>query len=111
MLTLGNATGAYNNNLFACSNGRNARWLMAQKKVELGIHFLGGNGVGRYGPWTLPDITVYANGVQHKIRSYQGLGSLEFHVPKWDWYFYGGGEYAGRQWNPAVPSRTTRVWP
>src|SRR5271165_2994226 len=91
-LTLGNATGAYNNNIFGGGIGANARWLLMQKKVEFGIHYLGGNGVGRYGTSTLPDITVYANGVEHKIRSYQGLGSLEFHVPKWDWYFYGGGE-------------------
>jgi len=96
-LALGNATGAYNNNLFAGGIGANARWLMMQKKVELGIHYLGGNGVGRYGTSTLPDVTVYANGIEHKIRAYQALGSLEFHLPKWDWYFYGGGEYAGRQ--------------
>src|SRR5271167_1915937 len=101
-VTLGNATGAYNNNLFAGGIGANARWLMAQKKVELGVHYLGGNGVGRYGTSTLPDITVYANGVEHKIRAYQALGSLELHLPKWDWYFYGGGEYAGRQWNHSV---------
>src|SRR5271166_3912133 len=98
-VSLGNATGAYNNNIFAGGIGANARWLLLQKKLESGIHFLGGNGVGRYGTSTLPDVTVYANGVEHKIRSYQALGSLEFHVPKWDWYFYGGGEYAGRQSN------------
>src|SRR5271167_427610 len=106
-VTLGNATGAYNNNLFAGGIGANARWLVAQKKVELGVHYLGGNGVGRYGTSTLPDITVYANGVEHKIRAYQALGSLEFHVPKWDWYFYGGGEYAGRQWNHSVINKKT----
>jgi len=98
-VSLGNATGAYNNNIFAGGIGANARWLLLQKKLESGIHFLGGNGVGRYGTSTLPDVTVYATGVEHKIRSYQALGSLEYHVPKWDWYFYGGGEYAGRQAN------------
>jgi hypothetical protein len=101
-VTLNSAAGAYNNNIFAAGIGANARWLLMQKRLELGIHYLGGNGVGRYGTSTLPDTTVYATGVEHKIRSYQALGSLEWHVPKWDWYFYGGGEYAGRQWNHTV---------
>ena len=96
-VSLGNATGAYNNNIFVGGIGANARWSLLQKKVDVGVHFLGGNGVGRYGTSTLPDVTVYANGVEHPIRSYQALGTLEWHVPKWDWYFYGGGEYAGRQ--------------
>jgi TolA-binding protein len=91
------AAGAYNNNTLGGGFGANARWLMAQKKVEFGLHYLGGNGVGRYGTSTLPDVTVYGNGSEHLVRSYQGLASLEYHVPKWDFYFYGGGEYAGRQ--------------
>ncbi len=91
------AAGAFNNNTLGGGFGANARWLLAQKKIELGIHYLGGNGVGRYGTSTLPDVTVYGNGYEHLVRSYQGLGSLEYHVPKWDFYFYGGGEYAGRQ--------------
>src|SRR5271167_1011931 len=93
------AAGAFNNNVLGGGFGANARWLMAQKKIELGLHYLGGNGVGRYGTSTLPDVTVYGNGYEHLVRSYQGLGSLEYHVPKWDFYFYGGGEYAGRQAN------------
>jgi TolA-binding protein len=91
------AAGAFNNNTLGGGFGANARWLVAQKKVEFGVHYLGGNGVGRYGDATLPDLTVYGNGYEHLIRSYQGLASLEFHLPKWDFYFYGGGEYAGRQ--------------
>src|SRR5271165_429195 len=93
------AAGAFNNDTFGGGLGANARWLLAQKKVELGIHYLGGNGVGRYGTSGLPDLTAYGNGYEHLIRSYQGLGSLELHLPKWDWYLYGGAEYAGRQWN------------
>jgi hypothetical protein len=91
------AAGAFNSETLGGGFGANARWLMASKKVELGVHYLGGNGIGRYGTTGLPDVTVYGTGNLHLVRSYQGLGSLEFHLPKWDWYFYGGGEYAGRQ--------------
>ena len=53
--------------------------------------------MGRYGAAQLPDVTVYGNGYEHLVRSYQGLVSLEYHAPKWDLNLYGGGEYAGRQ--------------
>jgi len=91
------AAGAYNNTTLGGGIGANARWGLLQKKLDVGVHFLGGNGVGRYGTTTLPDVTVYGNGVEHLVRSYQGLGTLEWHVPKWDLYFNGGAEYAGRQ--------------
>ena len=97
LLTTPTAAGAFNRSIWGGGFGANARWLVAQKKVEFGAHYLGGNGVGRYGNATLPDVTVYGNGTEHLIRAYQGLGSLEFHLTKWDFYLYGGGEYAGRQ--------------
>jgi hypothetical protein len=97
LLTTPTAAGAFNRSIWGGGFGANARWLVAQKKVEFGVHYLGGNGVGRYGDATLPDVTVYGDGTEHLIRAYQALGSLEFHLPKWDFYFYGGGEYAGRQ--------------
>lgn len=103
------AAGAFNNSLWGGGYGGNARWQLAQKKVEFGLHFLGGNGVGRYGTSTLPDVTVYSNGYLHMIRSYQGLASLEFHLPKWDWYFYGGEEYAGRNSNAVTNSKGVLV--
>jgi hypothetical protein len=91
------AAGAFNNSTLGGGIGANARWGLLQKKLDVGVHFLGGNGVGRYGTSTLPDATVYGNGVEHLVRSYQGLGTLEWHVPKWDVYLNAGGEYAGRQ--------------
>jgi hypothetical protein len=97
LLTTPTAAGAFNRSIWGGGFGANARWLVAQKKVEFGLHYLGGNGVGRYGNATLPDVTVYGDGTEHLIRAYQALGSLEFHLTKWDFYFYGGGEYAGRQ--------------
>jgi hypothetical protein len=91
------AAGAFNNNTAGGGLGANARWMLAQKHVEIGLHYLGGNGVGRYGAAQLSDVTVYGNGYEHLVRSYQGLVSLEYHAPKWDLNLYGGGEYAGRQ--------------
>ena len=91
------AAGAFNTNTAGGGFGANARWLLAQKHLEIGVHYLGGNGVGRFGASQLPDVTVYGNGYEHLIRAYQGLLSVEYHTPKWDLNLYGGGEYAGRQ--------------
>ncbi|MGA9565241.1 MAG: hypothetical protein WBS19_06950 [Candidatus Korobacteraceae bacterium] len=91
------AADAFNNTTEGGGLGANARWLVAQKHLEIGIHYLGGNGVGRYGVAQLPDATAYGNGYEHLVRSYQGLLSVEYHAPKWDLNLYGGGEYAGRQ--------------
>ena len=91
------ATGAFNDTTAGGGFGANARWLLAQKHLEVGVHYLGGNGVGRYGVAQLPDATAYGNGYEHLVRSYQGLLSVEYHAPKWDLNLYGGGEYAGRQ--------------
>jgi metal-responsive CopG/Arc/MetJ family transcriptional regulator len=95
--TTPSAAGAFNDNTAGGGLGANARWLVAQKHLEIGVHYLGGNGVGRYGASQQPDATVYGDGYEHLIRSYQGLLSVEYHAPKWDLNLYGGGEYAGRQ--------------
>jgi hypothetical protein len=89
------AVGAFNSTAGGVGWGANARWLFAQKKVETALHFLGGNGVGRYGSSGLPDLTVNGDGVLHPLRSYQALAELDLHLKKWDWYFDGGGEYVG----------------
>lgn len=100
------AVGAFNNDSYGFGIGANARWLFAQKKVEAGLHFLGGNGVGRYGDSTLPDLTVDGLGFLHPLRSYQGLAELVYHAPKWDFYFDGGGEYVNNWARPFGPSGT-----
>lgn len=94
------AAGAFNNDSYGFGFGANARWMFAQKKVETGLHFVGGNGVARYGTATLPDITVDGLGYLHPLRSYQALAELEYHLPKWDFYFDGGGEYVGNWQRP-----------
>jgi hypothetical protein len=39
------------------------------------------------------------------IRSYQALGTVEWHSPKWDVYLNGGGEYAGKSWFLSAPGK------
>jgi hypothetical protein len=65
--------------------------------ADIGIHTLGGTGVGRYGTSTLPDTTVHPDGTLAPIKSYQGLLSIELHpTKKLDVFGYAGGEYAQR---------------
>src|SRR5207237_8357526 len=69
----------------------------ATKYLDIGIHGLGGTGVGRYGTSTLPDITVHPNGTLEPIRAYHGLPSLASHpTPNLDVFAYYGAEYAQR---------------
>jgi len=90
------AAGAFSDTRVGGGIGANARWLVYNKHVEFGVHFLGGDGVGRYGTSTLPDATVRPDGTLALLHSYQGLGTLEFHHPKFDVYFNGGSEYVSR---------------
>jgi hypothetical protein len=88
---------AFNNSRTGGGIGANARVPLLGKKIEAGVHFLGGSGVGRYGTGQLVDSTVRPNGTLALLRNYQALGSLEFHAtPKLDIYMYAGGEYASR---------------
>jgi len=84
--------------------GGNARWSVLDKHVDLGVHFVGGDGVGRYGASQLAEVTARPNGSLALIRNYQALGTLEWHSKHWDVYGYGGSEYAQRTVyaNPAL---------
>ncbi|HWW13223.1 MAG TPA: hypothetical protein VN310_01075 [Candidatus Dormibacteraeota bacterium] len=87
---------AFNSSKNGGGVGANARWSFVNKHLDFGLHFLGGSGVGRYGTGSLPDASVHANGTLDLIKSYQGLGTLEWHGPKVDIYLNAGAEYAGR---------------
>ncbi|HLW89068.1 MAG TPA: hypothetical protein VKR57_11290 [Terriglobales bacterium] len=89
------AAGAYNNNAVGGGAGANARWTIA-KKYDVGIHFLGGSGVGRYGSSQLPDLVVNPAGLLTPVTNYQALGTLEYHVKKLDVYLNYGAEYEDR---------------
>jgi hypothetical protein len=97
--------GAFNDSRVGGGFGANAR-VTVFKKADIGIHFLAGDGVGRYGTTSLPDVTVRGtantsdanrDGTLALIHSYQGLGSIELHpTSKLDVYMYVGDEYAGK---------------
>jgi hypothetical protein len=101
------ATEAYNDNRAGGGVFANARWNLLQKKVDVGVHFLGGDGVGRYGSGGLSDLTTrfepssgapsIEDGTLAAIRNFQALGTLQFHpTPKLDINFYVGGEFEAR---------------
>jgi hypothetical protein len=95
LLSTPTATGAYNDSSRGGGAGANARVTVA-KHLDAGLHFFGGEGIGRYGTAQLSDVSVRPDGVLAPIRSYQGLATLEWHTKRLDTYFNFGGEYAGR---------------
>jgi hypothetical protein len=96
--TPASTAGAFNDSTLGKGMGANARWLVANKHVEFGVHYLGGEGIGRYGTSTLPDLTVRPDGTLRLLTAHQALGTLEFHQPKFDIYFNGGTEHISRAW-------------
>jgi hypothetical protein len=101
------AAGATNDSQMGGGVGANARGSLFNKHIDVAVHFLGGRGVGRYGTAGLPDATARADGVLSLIRNYQGLGTLEWHSPKWDVYLNGGAEYAEKSWFLNAPGKAT----
>jgi hypothetical protein len=90
------ASGAFNSSSTGGGIGANGRVSLG-KHLDVGVHFLGGDGVGRYGSGGLPDSTARPDGTMALLRNYQALGTLEFHAtPALDIYAYVGGEYASR---------------
>jgi hypothetical protein len=89
--------GATNSTAGIGGGGANARWNLFAKKVDFGVHFFGGTGIGRYGSAGLADATVRPNGSVVPLHNYQSLVTLQFHVgKKLDIYLNGGDEYEGR---------------
>jgi hypothetical protein len=96
-LTKPTAAGAYNNSELGGGIGANVRGTLA-KHFDVGVHFLGGNGIGRYGTAGLTDVIARPDGVLVPLRNYQALGTLEYHGPRLDVYTNVGGEYEARDW-------------
>ncbi len=95
-LTVPSAAGGQNNTKTGGGFFVNGR-APVTKFADVGVHILGGTGVGRYGTATLPDVTVHPDGTLEPIRNLQGLASLELHpLPKLDLFGYWGTEYAQR---------------
>lgn len=91
-----NASLAFNSAKNGGGFGANARWSFNKKRIDFGLHALGGSGLGRYGSAGLADASARADGTLDLIRSYQGLSTLEWHGPKLDVYLNAGAEYASR---------------
>jgi len=89
------ASGAFNNSAIGGGAGVNARWTFA-KKYDVGIHFIGGSGTGRYGTSQLADLVARPDGILTPVTNYQALGTLEYHVKKLDIYANYGAEYEDR---------------
>lgn len=96
-VTTPSVIGAFNDTRTGGGVGGNIRVYVANKKVELGVHGVYGDGIGRYGSAQLADVTARPDGTLAPIRTGHGEGIIEIHAtPKLDLYFYGGGEYAAR---------------
>jgi hypothetical protein len=102
--TPASAAGAYNSKADGGGFGFNGRASVLPGKLDLGLHFLGGAGVGRYSTSTLPDVTAHPDGSLVPLQSGSALGTIEWHpTPRWDIYAYDGGEYVQRAYylNPS----------
>lgn len=95
--TTPSTAGALNDSRAGGGIGVNARVPLFSKKLDAGIHFLGGDGVGRYSSAQLADVTARPDGTLAPIRGGSALGTLEWHPsPKLDVYLNYGVEYAYR---------------
>jgi hypothetical protein len=95
-LTTPSAAGGQNNTKMGGGGFVNIR-VPVTHFLDVGVHGLGGTGVGRYGTSSLPDVTVHPDGTLEPIKAYQGLLSLEAHpTKKLDVFGYAGAEYAQR---------------
>jgi hypothetical protein len=89
--------GAYNYGTYGGGVGATARLPVVQKKLDVVLHFQGGDGIGRYSSAQLADVTARPDGTLAPIRGAAYLGEIELHPsPKFDLYAYYGGEYAAR---------------
>jgi hypothetical protein len=89
--------GAFNDSRTGGGAGASAKVPLFAKKLDAGLKFVAGSGIGRYGSAQLPDTTARPDGTLALIKSAQWVGGLEFHPnPKLDIYAYAGQEYAGR---------------
>lgn len=90
---------AYNDSTVGGGIGGGVRLYAAQKRLEIGLHGLYGEGVGRYGTTTLPDTTLRPDAQLALLHGFSALGELVAHPTKrLDLYFDYGGDYDGRRY-------------
>jgi hypothetical protein len=112
--TVVSSFGAHNENTTGGGVGVSGLWSLFNKKVEVGLKVLGGDGIGRYGSAQIADATARPDGSLALIRSGQGLARLEWHAtPKLDLYAYWGVEYGWRAgykgYNSATVVKTAAI--
>jgi len=91
--------GAFNDSRTGGGIGANLRAPLFRKYGDVGLHFMGGDGIGRYGSAQLADVTARPDGTLAPIRGGHVLGTVELHPnPKLDVYLNYGLEYAFRAW-------------
>jgi hypothetical protein len=102
--TANSVVGAFNDARTGGGIGANLRAPVLKKYGDIGLHFMGGDGVGRYGSAQLADVTARPDGTLAPIRGGQFLGTIELHPnPKLDVYLNYGAEYAFRAWYDTTP--------
>jgi hypothetical protein len=95
--TAAQGAGAYNYHTFTGGGGGAVRFHTFDKKIDIGLKGLYGDGTGRYGTSQLADVTVRPNGSLAPIHNFSGMGFIEGYVtPRWQPYVYWGGEYDAR---------------
>ena len=104
--TPASAAGAFNDSKTVGGIGANARGYFFTRKLEVGLHTFGGQGVGRYGNSGLPDLTAHPDGTLAPLHAYNVLGEIDYHAKKWDWYFDAGSEYVARAFYPNAAGTT-----
>jgi hypothetical protein len=94
--TVSNA-GAFNDSRTGGGFGASGSWSLLNKKVDVGLKAVAGDGIGRYGAAQIADVTARPDGSLALIRDAMGLVKLELHpTPKFDIYAYWGLEYGWR---------------
>lgn len=93
------ATATYEDKTVGGGIGVNGILPLVPKKADLILQANYGEGIGRYSDSTNVDLTFAQDGAIKPLKQAQVLAGLELHPnPKLDWYFYGGDEYTGRDW-------------
>jgi hypothetical protein len=96
-ITTVSSLGAHNDSRTGGGFGASALVPVFNKKLDLGIKLVAGDGIGRYGAGQLADATARPDGSLALIRTMHGLARAEWHpTPKLDVYAYWGAEYAWR---------------
>ncbi len=104
--TVPSSLGAYNSTSSGGGIGGSLRIPTFQKKLDVGLSGLWGDGVGRYGDAQVAETTVHPNGTLALIHAYSALGTLIYHAtPRLDVYTLYGGDGALRTYYLTSPTK------